>query len=68
MGGRAYAAVARATLAQARGDYPAMQRALREFDDPAVHELIDGLGSPGLAGAATAATALLLDLVVAAGR
>jgi ATP/maltotriose-dependent transcriptional regulator MalT len=45
-GSRAYAAVARATLAQARGDYPAMQRALREFDDPAVRELIDGLGSP----------------------
>ena len=32
-GSRAYAAVARATLAQARGDYPAMHRALREFDD-----------------------------------
>jgi ATP/maltotriose-dependent transcriptional regulator MalT len=45
-GSRAYAAVARATLAQARGDYPAMQRALREFDDVAVRELVDGLGSP----------------------
>ena len=45
-GSRAYAAVARATLAQARGDYPAMHRALREFDDPAVRERVDGLGSP----------------------
>jgi len=45
-GSRAYAAVARATLAQARGDYPAMHHALREFDDPAVSERVDGLGSP----------------------
>ena len=43
---RAYAAVARATLAQARGDYPAMHRALREFDDPAMRERVDGLGAP----------------------
>lgn len=45
-GSLAYASVARATLAQARGDYPAMHRALREFDDPAVRERVDGLGSP----------------------
>ena len=45
-GSRAYAAVARATLAQARGDYPAMHRALREFDDAAVRERVDGLGFP----------------------
>jgi len=45
-GSRAYAAVARATLAQARGDYPAMHRALREFDDETVRERVDGLGSP----------------------
>jgi ATP/maltotriose-dependent transcriptional regulator MalT len=43
---RAYAAVARATVAQARGDYPAMHRALREFDDPAMRERVDGLGAP----------------------
>ena len=45
-GSRAYAATARATVAQARGDYPAMHRALREFDDPAIRERVDGLGSP----------------------
>ena len=45
-GSRAYAAVARATVAQARGDYPAMDRALREFDDPALRELVDGMGAP----------------------
>jgi DNA-binding CsgD family transcriptional regulator len=43
---RAYAATAQATLAQARGDYPAMRNALRVFDDPAVRERVDGLGSP----------------------
>ena len=45
-GSRAYAAVARATVAQARGDYPAMHRALQEFDDQSVRERVDGLGSP----------------------
>jgi tetratricopeptide (TPR) repeat protein len=43
---RAYTAVARATFAQARGDYPGMHRALREFDDPAMRERVDGLGAP----------------------
>jgi ATP/maltotriose-dependent transcriptional regulator MalT len=45
-GSRTYAAVARATLAQARADYPAMHYALREFDDQAIRERVDGLGAP----------------------
>ena len=45
-GSRAYAATAQATLAQARGDYPAIHNALRVFDDPAVRERVDGLRSP----------------------
>jgi ATP/maltotriose-dependent transcriptional regulator MalT len=45
-GSRAYAAVARATVAQAHGDYPAMHRALQEFDDHSVRDRVDGLGSP----------------------
>jgi DNA-binding CsgD family transcriptional regulator len=45
-GSRTYAAVARATLAQARGDYPAMHYALREFDEQAIRERVDGLGAP----------------------
>ena len=40
-----YAATAEATLAQARGDYPAMREALRAFDDPMVRDRVDGLGS-----------------------
>lgn len=41
----AYAATARASLAQAKGDYAAMLEALRAFDDPAVLARVNGLGS-----------------------
>ncbi len=43
-GARAHAATARAVLAQARGDHAAMLDALAVYDDPAVHDPVDGVG------------------------
>lgn len=42
---RAYAATARATLAQAAGDHAEMREALRTFTDPTVRRLVDGVGA-----------------------
>jgi ATP/maltotriose-dependent transcriptional regulator MalT len=44
---RAYAASARATLAQARGEYAAMRDALAPMNEPELVALLDGLGSLG---------------------
>lgn len=46
-GGRAYAALAAATLAQAEHDHGAMLEALRPYDDPALARLTDNLGTAG---------------------
>ena len=43
-GARAHAATAQAVLAQARGDHPAMDEALRTFSDPAVRDPVDRVG------------------------
>ena len=43
-GARAHAATARAVLAQARGDHAAMLEALAVYDDPTVHDPVDGVG------------------------
>ncbi|MCE3550901.1 AAA family ATPase [Pseudonocardia sp. RS11V-5] len=46
-GGRAYAALAAATLAQAEHDHAAVLEALRPFDDPALSRLLDNVGPVG---------------------
>lgn len=58
---RAYAATARATLAQARGDHVAMLSALKACAEPGVQSHLDGLGT-------TAWRALLVESLVGLGR